>query len=140
MRFLLDTNVLSALRVRGRHPSVETWAARVPVADLFVSALTIAEIERGVVAKERSDEAQGAVLRRWFTQRVLPAFDGRVLSFDLAAARILASYPVPDRAPLDDALIAAIADAHGLTVVTRNSRHFEPLSVPWVNPWQSALT
>jgi hypothetical protein len=135
VRYLLDTNVVSALRVRGREPRVQAWAASIPVADQFVTALTIAEIERGVVAKERTDPAQGAVLRRWLEEHVLPAFAGRVLPFDLPAARILATYPVPDQAPLDDALIAAIAQSTGMTIATRNARHFRPLGVSIVNPW-----
>lgn len=133
--YVLDTNVVSALRIRGRNPSVEAWASSVPVSDQFVTATTISEIERGVVAKERTDVAQGEVLRRWFEERVLPAFAGRVLPFDLAAARILATFRVPDRAPLDDALIGAVARAAGATVVTRNIRHFEPLGVVCLNPW-----
>jgi toxin FitB len=135
VRYLLDTNVVSALRVRGRNPSVEAWAGSVPVADQFLAATTIAELERGVVAKERSDPAQGEILRRWFDDRVLPAFVDRVLAFDLSAARILATYRVPEHAPLDDALIAAIAAAQDMTVATRNIRHFEPLGVPCLNPW-----
>ena len=135
MRYLLDTNVVSALRVRGREPRVQTWAASIPVADQYVSALTVAEIERGIVAKERSDPSQGAVLRRWLEEHVLPAFAGRVLPFDLPAARILATYPVPDQAPLDDALITAIAQSTGMTIATRNTRHFEPLGVSIINPW-----
>jgi predicted nucleic acid-binding protein len=135
MQYVLDTNVVSALRIRGRNPRVETWAASVPVADQFMTATTLAEIERGVVAKERTDPSQGEVLRRWFEERVLTAFDGRVLPFDLRAARILATYPVREHAPLDDALIAAIAQAADMTVATRNLRHFEPLAVPCLNPW-----
>ncbi len=136
-RFVLDTNVVAALRVRGRNPRVEGWAASVPVLDQFVTALTIAEIERGVVGKERSYAAQGVVLRRWFEHRVLPAFAGRVLPFDLSAARILATYRVPDQASLDDAFIAAIAQSTGMTVATRNTRHFTPLGVATIDPWTS---
>lgn len=136
--YLLDTNVVSALRVRGRHPTVERWAASVPVVDQFVSAFTIAEIERGVRARERSDATQGAVLRRWFDDRVLPTFADRVLAFDLAAARVLGAYRVPDHAPLDDALIAAVAESAQMPVVTRNTRHFAPLGVPCLNPWDTA--
>lgn len=136
MRYVLDTNVVSALRVRGRNPRVEEWASSVPIADQFVTAMTIAEIERGVAAKERSDESQGAILRRWFENRVLPAFAGRVLPFDLAAARVLATYRVPEHAPFDDALIAAVAQAAGMIVVSRNVRHFGPLAVPCINPWE----
>lgn len=135
MRYVLDTNVVSALRVRGRNLSVEAWAVSVPVLDQFVTATTIAEIERGVINKERADPEQGSILRRWFDERVLPTFAGRVLPFDLRAARILAGYRVPEHAPLDDALIAAIAQASEMTVATRNTRHFEPLGVRCVNPW-----
>ena len=134
----MDTNVVSALRVRGRHPVVADWATAIPVSDQFVSALTVAEIERGIFAKERSDAAQGKVLRRWFDEHVLPAFLDRVLPFDLAAARILAGYRVPEHAPIDDALIAAVAQSANLTVVTRNVRHFEPLGVACINPWDAS--
>lgn len=135
MRYLLDTNVVSALRVRGRHRLVEDWAASIPVADQFVTATTVAEIGRGVLAKERSDPAQGVVLRRWFEKRVLPTFADRVLPFDLPAARILATYRVPEHAPLDDALVAAIAQAAEMIIATRNTKHFEPLGVRCLNPW-----
>lgn len=136
MNYILDTNVVLALRVRGRKPDVEAWAASVPVTALFIAAPTIAEIERGVVAKERSDAEQGYVLRRWFTEHVLPAFADRVLPFDLPAARVLATFRVPEHAPLDDALIAAIAKTARMTVVTRNRRHFEPLGADCHDPWR----
>ena len=135
MKYLLDTNVVSALRVRGRNRQVEAWAMSVPVARQFIAATTLAEIERGIAAKERTDPGQGEILRRWFDFHVLPTFADRVLPFDLAAARILATYRVPARAPLDDALIAAVAAAAGMTVVTRNLKHFEPLGVRCVDPW-----
>lgn len=137
MRYLLDTNVVSALRVRGRNLAVEAWATSVPLGDQFISAFTVAEIERGVVAKERTDASQGAVLRRWFEDNVLPAFADRVLAFDLTSARILAGYRVPEHAPFDDALIAAVAESARMTVVTRNVRHFEPLGVPVLDPWDT---
>ena len=140
MRYVLDTNVVSALRVRGRNPTVEAWARSVPLGDQFVSAFTVAEIERGVVAKERAVSDQGAVLRRWFEDNVLPAFADRVLPFDLPAARVLAAFRVPEHAPLDDALIAAVAQAAEMTVVTRNVRHFEPLGVAVLNPWDTSAS
>lgn len=136
MRYVLDTNVISALRIRGREPAVAAWAASVPVPDLFVTAMTMAELERGVIAKERSDPEQGEVLRRWFDGHVLAVFAGRVLPFDLAAARILAAYRVPEHAPLDDAVTASIAQAHQAIVVTRNLKYFEPLGVTCVDPWR----
>lgn len=137
MKYLLDTNVVSALRVRGRNPPVEAWAASVPLADQFVSATTVAEIERGVIAKERSDTRQGTILRRWFDEHVLPTFADRVLPFDLPAARILAAYRIPEHAPFDDALIAAVAQSAQMTVATRNTKHFEPLGLPCLNPWDT---
>lgn len=138
MSYVLDTNVVSALRVRGRNPTVEEWAKSIPAMELFVTAPTIAAIERGVIVRERSDVAQGEVLRRWFTSHVLPTFADRVLPFDLLAARVLATFRVPEHAPLDDALIAAIAQANRMTVVTRNLGHFEPLGVHCHNPWADA--
>lgn len=138
MRYLLDTNVVSALRIRGRNAAVESWSAAAAITDQFVAATTVAEIERGVAAMERTDAAQGKILRRWFADHVLPAFADRILPFDLPAARILATYRVPEHAPLDDALIAAVAEANDMVVATRNTRHFEPLGVRAVNPWQSS--
>jgi hypothetical protein len=138
--YVLDTNVVSALRLRGRNPAVEAWVASVPVRDQFVTSFSVAEIERGIIAKERTDSTQGQILRKWFDDRVLPAFSGRVLAFDLAAARILASYRVPEHAPYDDALIAATAQAANMTMVTRNTKHFEPLGIRCLDPWASAGT
>ena len=135
MTYVLDTNVVSALRVPGRHPAVAVWADSVDVSEQFIAATTLAEIERGVIAKERTDPTQGEHLRRWFEGRVLPVFTRRTLPFDLAAARVLAAYRVPEHAPFDDALIAAVAQARDMTVVTRNTRHFKPLGVRCLDPW-----
>ena len=90
MRYLLDTNVVSALRVRGRNPAVEAWAASIPFEDLCIAAFTVAEIERGVTVTERIDPAQGAVLRRWLEQNV--AAGDVNLSSD-ALARLEAAFP-----------------------------------------------
>ncbi|KMO69819.1 PIN domain-containing protein [Mycolicibacterium chlorophenolicum] len=136
MTYVLDTNVVSALRVQGRNPAVAAWADSVEVSEQFIAATTLAEIERGVIAKERTDPAQGEHLRRWFDNKVLPVFTYRTLAFDLAAARILAAYRVPEHAPYDDALIAAVAQAADKIVVTRNTRHFEPLGARCLDPWE----
>lgn len=135
MSYVLDTNVVSALRVPSRNPAVAAWADSVDPSEQFISATTLAEIERGVIAKERTDPGQGEHLRRWFDTKVLPVFARRTLPFDLLAARILASYRVPEHSPYDDALIAAVAQAADKTVVTRNTRHFEPLGVRCLDPW-----
>ena len=135
MKYVLDTNVVSALRRPERNPEVAAWVRGVPLEDQFVTAFTIAEIERGVRRKESADPAQGAVLRRWFDGHVLPAFDGRILPFDLAAARVLAQCPVPERAPIDDAQIASVAAANDMVLVTGNVKHVEAIEVATVNPW-----
>ena len=135
MTYLLDTNVVSALRAPGRNAAVAAWADSVEPSEQFISAMTVAEIERGVIAKERTDPSQGEHLRRWFDNKVLPVFARRTLPFDLAAARILATYRVPEHSPYDDALIAAVAQATDKTVVTRNTRHFELLGVRCLDPW-----
>lgn len=137
MSFVLDTNVVSALQLPERNPAVAHWASQIPLAQLWVTAPTIAEIERGVRARESSDPNAGKILREWFESGVLRAFSDRVLPLDLAAARILTRYSIPAEAPLDDALIAAIADAHGMTIATRNTQHFAKLGVPLVNPWDT---
>src|SRR5690625_1788391 len=102
MKFILDTNVISALRVPNRNPNVARWAEKRAIASQFVTALTIAEIERGVAAVERADVRQGEVLRRWFSHRVLPAFHGRVVPFDFAAPRVLVTLRVPEQAEKDE--------------------------------------
>ena len=136
--FLLDTNVVSELRkVRlgkaNRH--VAKWADSVDAADLFLSAITIQELEMGVLLAERRDPSQGAIFRAWLNGHVLPAFSGRVLPVDIAVAQRSARLHVPDPRPVRDALIAATALVHGMTVVTRNVADFEPTGVLILNPW-----
>lgn len=140
MMYLLDTNVVSELR-KIRHgradKNVADWAERVDAARLFVSAITIMELELGVLAIERKDAAQGAVLRAWLEQRVLPEFSRRTLSIDTAVAQCCARLHVPDKRGERDALIAATALVHGMTVVTRNEADFQPAGVNIINPWNS---
>ena len=136
--FLLDTNVVSELRkIRlgkaNRH--VAKWADSVDAADLFLSAITIQELEMGVLLAERRDPSQGAIFRAWLNGHVLPAFSGRVLPVDIAVAQRSARLHVPDPRPVRDALIAATALVHGMTVVTRNVADFEPTGVLILNPW-----
>jgi predicted nucleic acid-binding protein len=133
--YVLDTNVVSAVRVPGRAPAVEAWLRSVALVDQFTTALTLGEIEQGVRRKERDDRRQGRILREWYEIQVLSAFAGRVLPFDARAARVFGRYPVPEEAPAHDALVAATAEAHGMVVVTRNVRHFEPLGVRVLDPW-----
>ena len=136
--YLLDTNVVSELRkVRAGKADVRVaaWADSVDVADLFLSAISVQELEIGVLLVERRDPAQGAMLRTWLDGHVLPAFAGRILSVDTAVALRSARLHVPDPGPLRDSFIAATALVHGMTVVTRNIADFETADVPLLNPW-----
>jgi predicted nucleic acid-binding protein len=134
--WLLDTNVVSELRRPARDGrALAEWATRQDPSLLFISAMTIVELETGVCRKERSDPRQGAALRRWLDGHVIPTFEGRTLPVDSKVAIRAGSLHVPDPKPSTDALIAATAIVHGLTVVTRNVRDFVSLSVPVVNPW-----
>lgn len=138
MRYLLDTNVVSELRkVRlGRaNPGVAQWADGVNAADLYLSVVTVQELEMGVLLLLRRDPAQGAVLRAWLDTQVLPAFVQRTLPVDLAVAQRSAALHVPNPRPVRDGLIAATALVHGMTVVTRNVADFQPCGVPVLNPW-----
>lgn len=136
--FVLDTNVVSELRKvqSGKaNPNVARWAESVDAGTLFVSVITILELEIGVLRAERRDARQGAVLRAWFENKVLPEFSGRTLSIDTTVARRCARMHVPDPRSERDALIAATADVHGMTVVTANAGDFSPTGVPVFNPW-----
>lgn len=137
MRYLLDTNVVSELRKSPEriNPGVVQWVRSVFVGDLYLSAITIYELELGVRRMEHSDPVQGAALRRWLTESVLKQFAGRILPFDAGAATLAAALSVPNKKPQADSYIAAIALQNQLTVVTRNDRDFQPMNVNLVNPF-----
>lgn len=138
--FLLDTNVVSELRKAkaGRaNPDVASWAGSISPTALFLSVVTVLELEIGILQIERRDPRQGAHLRDWLENQVVPAFDERILVIDLPVARKCAHLHVPDPVSERDALIAATALAHGLTVATRNVADFERTGVPLLNPWDA---
>jgi len=136
--FVLDTNVVSELRRPERaDPKVSAWATATPLASFFVSAITILELELGTLLVERKNPGQGAILRAWLDNQVLPGFEGRVLAVDTAVARECARLYAPDPRSERDALIAATALVHRMTVVTRNVQDFAPTGVPVFNPWLS---
>ena len=111
------------------------WAERVPTLSLFLSVITLLELETGVLLIERRDSSQGVILRRWLEMQVMPAFSGRILAVDTPVARRCARLHVPDPRSDRDALIAATALVHDLTVVTRNVADFESTGVRILNPW-----
>lgn len=138
--FILDTNVVSELRkakAGKADKNVTSWATRVLPGSLFLSVITILELEKGVLLSERRDPVQGVILRTWLDGHVLPAFAGRVLAVDTAVAQCCARLHVPDPRAERDAIIAATAIVHGMTVVTRNVADFEPTKVKILDPWAS---
>ena len=136
MTFVLDTNVISELRAGKAAPSVAVrrWAAQLPINQLYLAAVTILELEMGVLAMERKDSRQGQALRAWF-KGVMVEFDSRVLPFTGQTAVICAPMQVPNRHSDRDAMIAATAKEHGYTLVTRNTADFGGCGVRLLNPW-----
>ncbi len=139
MNYLLDTNVISELRKSpGRVDArAASWGASLAATDQFLSVVTVFELELGLLLIERRDATTGHMLRRWFDEVVLGDFGDRTFVVDREIARTAARLHVPDPRPERDALIAATAIVHGLTVATRNVADFAPMGVPVVDPWES---
>ena len=136
--YLLDTNTVSELRKAKTDKidkNVQAWANHVSTTILFISVITVLELELGILLLERRDNQQGAILRTWLHDHVLPAFSGRILDIDTTVARRCAALHVPDRRSDRDALIAATAIVYGMTVVTRNVSDFRPTGAEIFNPW-----
>ena len=140
--YLLDTNVISELRkakTGKANPYVVTWASNILPDELFLSAISILELELGVLLIERRDPTQGKLLRTWLNNQVIANFSKRILNIDEKVAKCCAQLHVPNPQPERDALIAATALVHNLTVVTRNVDDFKPTSVITLNPWQEII-
>lgn len=140
MKYLLDTNVVSELRKVGdgkANLNVTTWLGAKDSRDLYISAITILELERGILSIQRRDIEQGSRLRTWMDSRVRPEFAERMISIDEAIATRCAHLHIPDRRNEADALIAATAIVHGLVVVTRNIHDFQGTGVVLVDPWRA---
>ncbi len=136
--YLLDTNVLSELRKAGMgkaNPNVVAWLSSKDIGSFYISAVTLMELDVGILRKERRDPTQGALLRIWMNDHVIPEFSKRTLPVDMAVAFRCARLHVPDPRPERDAYIAATALVHGMTIVTRNVADFKPTGVALVNPW-----
>lgn len=139
--YLLDTNLISELRKAGdgrADARVTAWLSEVDASELFISVITVMELELGIARVQRRDAAQAKRLRVWMDKKVLPEFDQRILPVDAQVARRCAQLHVPDPRSERDALIAATALVHAMTVVTRNTADFDGTGVPWVNPWVRA--
>lgn len=138
--FLLDTNVVSELRkicLGKADKNVAIWAEGLETVSLYLSAITVQELEIGVLLAERRDPVQGKVFRTWLENQVLPTFEGRILPVDSAVARRSASLHVPNPRPFRDSLIAATALVHRMTLATRNIADFKASGVNLVNPWET---
>lgn len=129
--FLLDTAVATA-----PIPRLRPGRNSVHPADLYLSAITILEIEAGTLMLLRRDKTQGAMLRRWIDSKVLPTFETRILPVDTARSEAPLRLHVPDRQSERDALIAATALVHSLKLVTRNAADFARMGVDLLNPWE----
>ncbi len=137
--YLLDTNVISELRKASSakaNKHVVDWANSVSATRLFLSVITVVELETGILLVERRDPTQGAILRSWLNTHVLPAFSNRILVVDTAIAQRCAKLHVPNPRSDRDAFIAATAMVHDMTIVTRNVDDFSPTNVDIINPWE----
>ena len=136
--FVLDTNVISELRPGKRNQSAEVrhWAAKQTTSLLYISAVTLFELELGIQALENNSPPQGSAFRSWLLG-VRSAFSGRILSFTENTAPICASLHIPNPRSDRDAMIAATAMEHGFTVVTRNEVDYVKTGVTVINPWNS---
>ena len=132
--FLVDTVTLSELRRRQRHPSVVAWFERQRTTDLFLSVISIGEIERGIARQRGIDPAFADALALWL-DRVLTLYGERVVPFDLRTARRWGALSAAIGNDGADLMIAATALEHGLTVVTRNVSDFEPTGVAVLDPF-----
>jgi toxin FitB len=140
--FLLDTNVISELRKaksRKADRNVLRWAESTSTSSLFLSVISILELEIGILRVERKAIPQGKILRHWLNEQLLPAFTSRIISMDIAIAQACAKLHVPNPCSGRDAIIAATALAHGFTVVTGNTADFSGTGVSLLNPWDDSL-
>ena len=135
MMYLVDTNVISELRKAHKaEPRVVEWARNREPQCMYLSVISVLEIRMGILSVQRRDLTQGNILQEWFIKKVIPAFSGRILNVDMDVAMRCAELHVPDPRSDRDALIAATALTHKMSVVTRNCKDFEPMGVPIINP------
>lgn len=135
MSYLVDTNVISELR-KGRRcdPGVASWFAETASEDLYLSALTLGEVRKGIESLRRRDESAAEALEKWFHE-LEASHSGHILPVDQAIAEQWGRFNVPDPLPVLDSLLAATASVHGLTLVTRNLKDVERTGVNCLNPF-----
>ncbi|MDT0189931.1 type II toxin-antitoxin system VapC family toxin [Rothia terrae] len=136
--YVLDTNVVSEIRKPASKidANVKAWIENHYLSDLYITALTVFEVEIGVRRMLRKDQRQGQKLEKWYRHQLLPMFDGRILPLDSRSAQVSAAFQVPDPRPERDCFIAAIAVNHRMKLVTRNEKDFHAIDVSLINPWK----
>lgn len=135
---LLDTNVISEYRKvsKGRaHKTFTQWQQTIPLQHLYLSSITIMELNIGILRLARKDDIQANHLRYWLENKIIPNFTNRIIAFDMRAALACSSLHIPDPRPERDAMIAATAMVNDLTLVTRNTKDFKSIAVPLINPF-----
>lgn len=135
--YVLDTNLVSEIRKvpAKKNPAVQRWLEKQYSDQLFITSITVYELEVGVQRLARKDSAQAALIGDWLHGILLPGFEGRVLDLDLESSLIAATYQVPDPRPSADCFIAAITQRHHMKLVTRNTKDFLAMDIPLINPW-----
>lgn len=137
--FIVDTNIVSDLRKPNKAaPELVAWAEAQDPAKVYISAISIFELELGIRRKAHTDAVQGKVLMDWFEGIVLPFYQGRTLPVCFDTVRACAPLHVPNKRPERDAFIAATALFHQMTVVTRNEKDFVGMNCALLNPWKAA--
>jgi predicted nucleic acid-binding protein len=135
--YVLDTNVISELRKLKRvDRAVLRWLESVPIEAQYLSAISIFEVELGIIKAERTNNEEAIAYKTWLNRKVLPSFAGRILPLNEKIAVVFARMMAPKTRPYRDAIIAATAQHHGYAVVTRNVRDFVELPVRVINPWE----
>ena len=134
MPYLLDTDILSAIRRKHRDPNLEIWLRSLNSTDVFLSIVTLGEVERGIILQRRTNPEFAADLERWL-DTILLSYEQRILPLTLSIARRWGQLSGKLGHNNADLMIAATALEHNLTVATRNTRHFEPTQVTLINPY-----
>lgn len=136
MAYLVDTNVISEIRKRSADPQVLAWQAKQDIVECWVSVLSFAEILNGTERIRRTDVNFARILDTWYQNILLDLYQGRILPVTLEICHIRAKFTSERTLPFADALIAATAKRHGLTLVTRNTKDFQDLGIKLINPWE----
>ena len=139
MKYLLDTNVLSEYRKVEKgtaNPNFVKWQQHILLHQLYLSSITVMEINIGILRLARKDKKQAFILKNWFENKVLPNFKQQIFSFDLTTAIICSELHIPDPRPERDTMIASTALQHNLVLVTRNVKDFNIPNLSIINPFE----